>query len=122
MRCLHCHRSGIPVSQEVCPQCGVHLPSRLRDVLPSGTRLRGGTYHVDYALGRGGFGITYRAMHVALEQQVAIKEFYPREQALRDGTTGQLSVPTMHQSSYERALKRFMREGQILALMNHPGV
>lgn len=122
MRCLHCHRSGIPVMQEVCPQCGVHLPSLLRDVLPPGTRLREGSYHIDYALGRGGFGITYRAMHVALEQEVAIKEFYPREHALRDGSTGQLTVPTMHKVSYERALQRFMREGRILARMSHPGV
>ena len=37
MRCLNCRHDGIPTSVEVCPKCGVHLPSLLRDVLPLGT-------------------------------------------------------------------------------------
>lgn len=121
MRCLNCRRDGIPVAATTCPNCGVHLPSLLRDVLPTGTILRG-TYKIEYALGRGGFGITYRAHHKSLDHQVAIKEFFPQEQVFRDGATGGLSVATAHRGSYQRALERFMREGRILARLDHPNV
>lgn len=122
MRCLNCHQKGVPLSAAICPKCGVHLPSLLRDVLPHSILLRSGTYRIDYALGRGGFGITYQASHTALGQQVAIKEFYPQEHALREGTTGGLMVPTAKQEVYKRGLGRFLREGQTLAKLNHPNV
>ncbi|MUG98479.1 hypothetical protein F7734_41765 [Scytonema sp. UIC 10036] len=122
MRCLNCRLDGIVQSTQICPKCGVYLPSLLRDVLTPGTRLRGGDYSIDYALGRGGFGITYRASHTSLEKLVAIKEFYPQEQAHREGTTGHLTVPTSQEESYQRGLQRFEREGRILAKLNHPNI
>ncbi|AFZ14509.1 serine/threonine protein kinase [Crinalium epipsammum PCC 9333] len=124
MRCLHCRRDGIPISAQICPNpdCGVYLPSLLRDVLPPETLLRGGSYRIDYALGRGGFGITYRAIDIGLEMLVAIKEFYPQEHAIRNGMTGGLSVATPQKAAYQRGLERFKREGRILARLNHPNV
>lgn len=124
MRCLNpaCRRDGIPVSTKVCPHCGIYLPSLLRDVLPVGTELREKTYRIDYPLGRGGFGITYRAFNTLLDKVVAIKEFYPEEQAFRDGATGSLNIALTHQASYERGLQRFIREGRILAGINHDNV
>lgn len=122
MRCLNCHQQEIPLSTEICPNCAVNLPSLMRDVLPHGTLLQNGTYLIDYALGRGGFGITYQAIHTALEKQVAIKEFYPQEHALREGTTGELMVPTSKQEIYQRGLERFLREGKTLAQIDHPNV
>ena len=121
MRCLNCSHDGIPISAELCPHCGVHLPSLMRDVLSPSTLLEG-KYRIDYALGRGGFGITYRAMHVRLEQLVAIKEFYPQEYAHREGTTGRLTVAKTQQDSYKRGLDRFLKEGKILAKLNHSNV
>ena len=44
--------------------------------LPNGTLLQGGKYKIERMLGQGGFGITYRATHMALGTQVAIKEFF----------------------------------------------
>lgn len=122
MRCLNCGQKGIPLSVEICPRCGVHLPSLMRDVLPHGTLLQSGTYRIEYALGRGGFGITYQATHTALEQLVAIKEFYPQEHAIRESTTGVLIIPTTKQEVYKHGIGRFLREGKILAKLNHPNI
>jgi serine/threonine protein kinase len=94
----------------------------MRDVLSSSTLLHQGTYCIDYALGRGGFGITYQAVHTTLEKRVAIKEYYPQEHALRDTSTGALIVPTAKQDIYQRGLSRFVTEGKILAKINHPNV
>ncbi|WP_354634726.1 tetratricopeptide repeat protein [Planktothricoides raciborskii] len=122
MRCLNCHTEGILPQAQYCFKCGVHLPTLLRDVLPTGTRLKADTYEIDYAIGRGGFGITYRAHHTMLEQTVAIKEYYPQELAHRQINNGDLSVPQNKQDIYQRWLNRFIREGRILAKLNHPNL
>jgi formylglycine-generating enzyme required for sulfatase activity/predicted Ser/Thr protein kinase len=122
MRCLNCYKDGIALKAELCPNCGVHLPSLLRDVLPNSTQLKSGTYEIEYALGRGGFGITYRAHHTLLEQLLAIKEFYPQECAVRNGKTGSLSVPRTQEEAYQRGKERFLREGRILAKLSHPNI
>lgn len=121
MRCLNCYQDNIPLSTITCPNCKVHLPSLMRDVLSSGTILDN-KYHVDYALGRGGFGITYRAMHLKTEQLVAIKEFYPHEYAIRDSTTGNLTILSSSKDAYRRGLQRFLKEAKTLARLNHPNI
>jgi formylglycine-generating enzyme required for sulfatase activity len=122
MRCLNCRRDGIALDTQVCPQCGVYLPSLMRDLLPPGTLLDGGKYRIDYALGQGGFGITYRAADLNLDRLVAIKEFYPQAYVHREDSTGRLTVPLAEANAYQRWLQRFEREGRILARLNHPGI
>jgi eukaryotic-like serine/threonine-protein kinase len=122
VRCLNCRKDGLALETQICPQCGVHLPPLMRDLLSSGTLLQGGHYRVDYALGQGGFGITYRAFDVNLERPVAIKEFYPQGYVQRDSTTEDLIIPSSTAESYHRWLGRFEREGRILARLTHPGI
>lgn len=119
MRCLHCH---IDVAGNVCPQCGVYLPSLLRDILPGGTSLHNQAYRLDDVLGRGGFGITYRATHLALQDEVAIKELFPEAYARRERTTGQLLIPDEQQAVFARELERFKEEGRCLKDLRAPGV
>lgn len=94
----------------------------LHDVLSPGTLLKGGDYRIDYALGRGGFGVTYRALHTLLERVVAIKEYYPQEYAVRDTETGCLITAKDKQDAYQRGLQRFIREGRILSPLRNPHV
>ena len=123
MRCLNCGQNGISLNTETCAGCGVHLPTLLQNCLSPGTILWHDTYRIDYALGRGGFGITYRAFDQNLQKAVAIKEFFPQDYALREQTTGLLKVPsTQKQEAYQRGLERFLREGHLLASLDHPGV
>jgi serine/threonine protein kinase len=119
MRCLHCH---IDVPGDVCPQCNVYLPSLLRDILPAGTHLYNRAYQLDDVLGRGGFGITYRATHLALQDEVAIKELFPELYAWREHATGHLLIPEEQQATFARELQQFKEEGRCLKDLRAPGV
>jgi len=122
VRCLNCRMDELPVATELCPRCGTHLPTLLRDLLQPKATLRGGTFHVQYALGRGGFGVTYRAEHVALDHIVALKEFFPEGAATRDRPSGLLMVSPEKTEMFNRGLTRFVGEGRLLARISHPNV
>lgn len=53
-----------------------------RNALPPGYLLH--WYSIERVLGHGGFGITYLARDTNLNQQVAIKEFFPSDIAARN--------------------------------------
>jgi serine/threonine protein kinase len=89
------------------------MASDLR-ALPLGMRLS--DYQIERVLGHGGFGITYLALDLSLDQRVAIKEYYPREFALRD------SSRTIHptgnaedRDNFAWGLERFQEEAKTLA-------
>ncbi|MFO7640149.1 MAG: SUMF1/EgtB/PvdO family nonheme iron enzyme [Candidatus Competibacteraceae bacterium] len=98
------------------------------NALPTGYSLH--RYQIDGVLGAGGFGITYLAIHEALENRVAIKEYFPAEWAYRDhnGTTvranaqGQIPARNGEPPCYDWGLQRFLDEAKILVQINHPGV
>ncbi len=98
------------------------------NALPNGFNLH--RYSIEGILGAGGFGITYRAMHEALENEVAIKEYFPAEWAYRDhnGTTvranaqGQIPAQNGEPPCYDWGLQRFLDEAKILVQINHPRV
>ncbi|MCC6135555.1 MAG: SUMF1/EgtB/PvdO family nonheme iron enzyme [Candidatus Contendobacter sp.] len=98
------------------------------NALPTGYSLH--RYQIESILGAGGFGITYRAMHEALENEVAIKEYFPAEWAYRDhqgisvrpNTQGQIPARQGEPPCYEWGLQRFLDEAKILVQINHPGV
>ncbi|MGB8510866.1 MAG: serine/threonine-protein kinase [Pyrinomonadaceae bacterium] len=122
MRCLNCRQNGLPTSAEKCPHCGAITKFLLRDMLPSGTLLHNRRYCIDYPLGRGGFGITYRAFDNNFKMVVVIKEFFPQEHAMRKGPGGYVDVPTTQHGSYEKALHHFLEEARILAKITRENV
>ena len=87
--------------------------------LRTGTRLR--QYVVQEVIGAGGFGITYRAEHERLAQKsYAIKEYFPRGLAIRDGTV--VHAIAADQTMFGFGLQRFLQEAKILALCQHPAI
>ena len=88
------------------------------NALPTGTRL--GEYEIEAVLGAGGFGITYRAQDVNLGKVVAIKEYLPRDFAMRTNARTVVPTSSADRADYEWGLRRFLDEARTLARFNHP--
>lgn len=106
-------------SNTTCPHCGYpekHLT--VKDSLPVFSILAG-KYLLGAPLGKGGFGITYIAMHLPDEKIVAIKEFFPTNLAVRD-TDNETVVPADDTKAvyYRTGMKSFSEEGRILYLLS----
>lgn len=121
MRCLSCGQSGLSKAAVKCPYCGTTIDPRLSEPLSGGTRLDQGRYRIDRMLGRGGFGITYRAFDTRLSLNVVIKEFFPLKQATRINRTGHVAVQA-RRDDYDRALSQFLNEARILAKITQENV
>lgn len=89
--------------------------------LPRGFKIS--DYRIDGVLGQGGFGITYLAIDTMLDRRVAIKEYYPREFAVRDGERTILPAGSVEdRETFEWGLARFLEEARILARFEHPNI
>jgi formylglycine-generating enzyme required for sulfatase activity len=80
-------------------------------------------YRIEGILGQGGFGITYLAIDINLNRQMAIKEYYPREFAVRQGTRMIRAAGNKEdQETFTWGLNRFLEEARILARFEHPNI
>src|SRR5215813_3450404 len=91
-----------------------------------GSTLKAGTRVDDYiigaVLGRGGFGITYLVRDENLQKDLALKEFFPEDLALRDGTRIRVRSRPNGESDFNWGLKKFYDEARLLAQFNHPNI
>jgi len=89
--------------------------------LPIGTMIS--DYQIQGVLGQGAFGITYLANDIATNLKVAIKEYYPREFAVRDSTlTVKASGSKEDRDNFKWGLERFEDEARVIALFQHPNI
>jgi GAF domain-containing protein len=98
MECPRCGRCG-EADETTCPTDG----STMRPV-PSVPRTVDNKYRLEQLLGRGGMGAVYRARDMRLDRLVAVK-------VVRAELLGDLE-----------ARKRFRREAQIVARLQHPSI
>ena len=99
------------VSNGSCRFCRRRIPTDWpRGVLPPGT-LVGGHYLLGYYLGKGGFGITYRALELNSRRMVAIKEFYPDKWCERRVDSKSVSIISQE---FDYGKKHFLGEAEIL--------
>ena len=85
-----------------------------RDALPKGTKFNG--YEIVEILGRGGFGITYRARD-GIDQAFAIKECFPRPMAVRQGSEVLPAAPS-EAEAFKDCLARFVNEAKALTQLS----
>lgn len=112
--------SDNPPSRDFGPSTQQLDAALARDALPSGTRLGG--YQIVELLGRGGFGIVYLALDSSLQRQVAIKEYFPAELAMRYDDH-QISVkPGGDANDFAIGKAAFLNEAKMLARFDHPSL
>lgn len=108
----------------LCPHCGYdEAAERSPLFLPHGTLLAD-TYRIGRVLGRpGGFGVTYLAWDVQLQNKVAIKEYLPRYLAGRSGDSLNVVVHTPEQkANFEFGLEQYLTEARMIAKFDHPHI
>ena len=82
MKVNRCYGCMEEITVYPCPHCGYQPGEAPGYALTPGTILNG-KYLVGKLLGQGGFGLTYIGWDLMLEQKVAIKEYYPSGQVVR---------------------------------------
>jgi len=86
--------------------------------LPAETQIGGGRYQLEGEIGRGGFGITYRAKRIEDEGVVAIKE-YVLPGCLREGTE-MVAPDAAAQGALEAWTERVLEQMHALEGVAHP--
>ena len=93
----------------------VNNNSEYQEYLDTGVILKG-KYRINGVIGKGGFGITYDGTDLNLDMHVAIKEYFPRSIASRNGA---YSKNVTYRSDtallYEQGLKNFLNEARNMA-------
>ena len=88
--------------------------------LRSGTYLQGDKYRIERTLGRGGFGVTYLAVHELLDCLVCIKEFFPKGFYNRESDTPNLTLASQsNAATMEQYKQKFLKEAKTIAKLNH---
>ncbi len=79
-------------------------------------------YKIVGMLGKGGFGITYKATDINLDKLVAIKEYYPNDIASRQNNYFVQPVISSYEQQYYWGLKRFIEEARTVSKFEHPNL
>lgn len=103
--------------------------NRERSPLPKGTMLLNGKYRIEYPIGNGGFGKTYKATEFinvggrVLKSDIAIKEFFIHAYQKRAVGTLMVETPCEKVEDISRAQKKFMNEvNKIKQFSDHPHI
>lgn len=96
--------------------------SQISIALGPGNTLCKGKYTILKKIGSGGFGITYMATQNPLNRNVCIKEYFLTGRCVRDNERRTIVPLENGIEIYEKYRQAFVKEGQTLAGLNHPGI
>ena len=116
VKCYDCFKD-YDDKYEVCPHCGYIPRSDKREAnhLPLGTVLKD-RYIIGRTCGFGGFGVTYKAFDMQLENIVAIKEYFPNGTVNRvPGTENIVMFSGNRLKEFNYGLSRFLDEARTTA-------
>ena len=86
--------------------------------LQPNTTLQGGKYRIERVLGQGGFGNTYLARNTVFDVDVAIKEFFMKDENNRDGSS--VTMPnTTKQELFHGQKEKFKKEAKRMFAINN---
>lgn len=117
-----------PNNITICNSCGSALIDESNSensadsylYLPPNTLLKQGRYKIEKFLGKGGFGITYRALDIDTSKQVAVKELFP-ETAARLGKV--VKWPSsITPKDRQKELQTVRNEAASILKSNHPNI
>jgi serine/threonine protein kinase len=120
--CMGCMQSS--AGHAFCPACGWSQAAQSSaHQLSIGTILNG-EFLLGRVLGEGGFGITYIGLDLNLRKRLAIKEYFPRDLAIRAADRETVSSSRRGDfQSFADGLSKFREEARTLAsLGNEPGI
>jgi serine/threonine protein kinase len=108
-----------------CSVCGTSFVESaphivLSDELPAGMALSGGKYSILSTIGRGGFGITYRAFDNFKREYVAIKELFPEGLVTRDSNSSWVLPNPGEARALKTLTTRFELEANTIRVIRHP--
>ena len=114
--CLSC-MTKLSGGEIVCPACGKAVTAEgTPGLLPAGTMLAG-RYLTGFALGESGSSVTYVGRDLRLETRVRVREYFPREMAARDESTGRVTAGGDNAAPFEQGKAAFLREARKTALL-----
>lgn len=90
--------------------------------LQPGTTLCDGKYTIEAKIGKGGFGITYKAIQNGLNRVVCIKEYFPAGKCTRATKKNTVFVQGTSEQVFEKYRQAFVREAKMLATLHHPNI
>jgi serine/threonine protein kinase len=122
--CPICYTDN-PAEATLCHVCGtsflqIQNLSVISDELPAGQILKEGQYQILAVIGRGGFGITYRAFDNFRREYVAIKELFPEGLVTRDNKTGEVQPKAGETRTLRTLTTRFEIEADTIRIIRHP--
>ena len=113
-------RDYAELKRQALAKARAQMPAASRLALPAGASLQ--EYKVEWALGIGGFGVTYLALDTNLEMQVAIKEYFPSDLVVRDHDGTVRVKQHEDEAAFVEGRDKFLIESRTLAKFNHPNV
>lgn len=124
MMCYRCMQ--LTGENGYCTRCGAPIRTE-RDVgddllLPLGTRLDDGNIIVGEKLGKGGFGITYRALDTQQFGLIALKEFVPSFMIYGMRRNNAIYITEDKMADYQKYMSFFRNEATMMAGLDHPNI
>ena len=111
-----CARCSSPVKGGRCPVCGFDCSDELEQVNLTAGVVLDDRYVIGKTIGSGGLGVTYLAYDTTLEKSVAIKEYYPKNVAVRAADNVTLEpLTSMQAAEFERGRENLEKEAEILS-------
>ena len=98
----------------ICPYCGAEQKTRPKEAfhLYPKTILKN-RYYIGEVIGYGGFGVTYKALDMRLNETVAIKEYFPAGFVNRvPGETDVIKFPGEKGERFEEGKEKFLNEAR----------